>query len=297
MKKAREQNFITITPGQRSTGISIATTTSPPRPSLPTTLGITGAEQGHMASAQMASDAAKFRKIAEAEYEGMMVGATDSFMGMAEANKRANDIMEEQTKTTSFNMSQLTERTAWSMQENFSSVFYDAVTGELKSFEDYARAIFLSISQAWSDMMAQMLTQSIFGNELKGGGGLDSLVGFAKGLFGLGGGGGGAPTRMIGLNNAFGMAGGGYLGEDVVGIGRKTGSSYELHADEYVVPPDKLRGGGDGQNTNVNINITAMDSKDVQRVLSENKGLIGNLVGGQMMRNQSLRTNVKMASR
>ena len=303
MKKAREQNFITITPGQRSTGISTATTTSLPRPSLPTTLGITGAEQGHIASAQMAAQSAEFVKQAKAEYEGLMIGATDSFMGMAEANKRANDIMEEQTKTTTFNMSQLTERTAWSMQENFSSVFYDAVTGELKSFEDYARAIFLSISQAWADMMAQMLTQSIFGNELKGGGGLDSLVGFAKGLLGLGGGSfkatGASGAFNIGQfgTTAFGMAGGGYLGEDVVGIGRKTGSSYELHADEYVVPPDKLRGGGDGQNTNVNINITAFDSKDVHRVLSENKGLIGNLVGGQMMRNQSLRTNVKMASR
>ena len=269
----------------------------------PSELGATGAEQGVMSSAQMADQSADFVKQAKAEYEGLMMGATDSFMGMAEANKRANDIMEEQTKTTSFNMSQLTERTAWSMQENFSSVFYDAVTGELKSFEDYARAIFLSISQAWADMMAQMLTQSIFGNELKGGGGLDSLVGFAKGLLGLGGGSfkatGASGAFNIGQfgTTAFGMAGGGYLGEDVVGIGRKTGSSYELHADEYVVPPDKLRGGGDGQNTNVNINITAMDSKDVQRVLSENKGLIGNLVGGQMMRNQSLRSNVKMASR
>jgi phage-related minor tail protein len=56
-----------------------------------------------MASAQMAAQSADFRKRAEAEYDGLMMGATDSFMGMADANARAMEMMQEHTaETTSF---------------------------------------------------------------------------------------------------------------------------------------------------------------------------------------------------
>ena len=222
----------------------------------------------------------------------------------AEAQSRALGMMADAEESWSERMINLTENTANKMQDNFSDLFFDVVKGEMTSWRDYMIAIFDSISRAWADMMGQMLAQSIFGKDFKGGGGLDSLIDFGKSLFGFGGGSfkatGASGAFNIGQfgTTAFKMAGGGYLGEDVVGIGRRTGSSYELHANEYVIPPNKLSGGGGGvQNTTVNVNITAFDSKDVQRVLSENKGLIGNLVGGQMMRNQSLRTNVKMASR
>jgi hypothetical protein len=41
-------------------------------------------------------------------------------------------------------------------------------------------------------------------------------------------------------NTAYGMADGGYLAETVRGVGMKTGQSYELHANEFVLPPHKL---------------------------------------------------------
>ncbi|WP_054031023.1 hypothetical protein [Desulfatitalea tepidiphila] len=62
----------------------------------------------------------------------------------------------------------MTERTAWAMQENFSNLFYDAMTGKLDSFEDYASSIFDSIVRAWSDMIGQMAAKAIANNIIGG---------------------------------------------------------------------------------------------------------------------------------
>jgi len=191
-------------------------------------------------------------------------------------------------------MKHLVSTSFQAMERSTGDYLFDTLKGQAHSWRDYMIDIFDSITRAWADMIAKMLIQAatsklfnVLGNLL--GGATTGINPSAGGT--LTGPGWMAPGNIR-------MANGGYLGEDVVGIGRRTGSSYELHANEYVIPPNKLSGGGGGvQNTTVNVNITAFDSKDVQRVLSENKGLIGNLVGGQMMRNQSLRTNVKMASR
>ena len=95
----------------------------------------------------------------------------------------------------------LTERTADAMQENFSNLFFDAMTGKLKTLEDYAKAVFDSIARMASDMAAQQLTQGLFGKDMQGGGWLSSL-------FNMVGGSGGA-TGM-GTNTTF--SGGGSMG-------------------------------------------------------------------------------------
>lgn len=69
----------------------------------------------------------------------------------------------------------LTERTAEAMQQNFSNLFFDMMTGKLKSLEDYANAVFQSIARMASDLMAQQVTRSLFGNNLQGGGLLSQL--------------------------------------------------------------------------------------------------------------------------
>ena len=96
------------------------------------------------------------------------------------AHVEALAAVEAQTERTFSRMEQLTERTAEKMQDNFSNVFYDAVTGELKSFGDYAEAIFKSIARAWSDMMGQMVAQQMFGQDFQGGGWLSMLGGLIR---------------------------------------------------------------------------------------------------------------------
>jgi hypothetical protein len=86
-------------------------------------------------------------------------------------------------------MLDITEETAKLMQRNFSDLFFDVMTGKLKSFEDYARAAFESVARMMSDLLAQQATRQLFG--VNGSGGLLS------GLFGGGmsvGGVGGAMT-------------------------------------------------------------------------------------------------------
>ena len=98
----------------------------------------------------------------------------------------------------------LTERTADAMQQNFSDLFFDAMTGKLKTLEDYAKAVFDSIARMASDMAAQQLTQGLFGKDMQGGGWLSSL-------FNMVGGGGG--TTGMGTNTTFagGESMGGYM--------------------------------------------------------------------------------------
>jgi lambda family phage tail tape measure protein len=103
-------------------------------------------------------------------------------------------------------MTELSERTAESMQENFSTLFFDAYKGKLNDFQDFTQAVFNSILKAWSDLQGQMLTQAIFGNKAVGGtGGGGGLVSWLSGLFG-----GGGPEQLGQYNangNVFGENG------------------------------------------------------------------------------------------
>jgi hypothetical protein len=94
------------------------------------------------------------------EAEGRNRGLMDKVKEIESANKRMVD---------------LTEETARAMQSNFSDLFFDAMTGKLKTFEDYAKAVFDSIARMASDLAAQQLTRGLFGPEMKGGGWLSSL--------------------------------------------------------------------------------------------------------------------------
>jgi hypothetical protein len=265
----------------------------------PTELGITGAEAGYMASAQMASQSADFVRQAKAEYEGLMVGATDSFMGMADANARANEMMKEHTETTFSRMSELSERTAERMQDNFSNLFFDAMTGELKTFKDYMKAIFDSITRAWADMLGQMATQKLFGADFKGGGLLSSL----PSLFGLGG--GTSPNIGATGTTAMFMHGGGIVGSD--GAARMVNpmlfaGAPRLHsglsADEY--PAILQRGeaviprGGGGTTYNITNNITALDAQSFEQRF---RGQITGFIADDLNSNKALRGVVKKAAR
>lgn len=90
-----------------------------------------------------------------------------------------------QYESTYTSIVDLTERTAEAMQDNFSNLFFDAMTGKLKTLEDYAKAVFDSIARMISDLSAQELTRGLFGPEMKGGGWLSSLgsiIGLSGGM-------------------------------------------------------------------------------------------------------------------
>ena len=111
----------------------------------------------------------------------------------AERTKKTLEEIAKQGQETSDAMIELSQRTAEAMQGNFSDLFFDAMTGELKSFEDYATAVFRSIQRALADIAGQMATEAIFGSKStgasSGGGGLLSWLGGILGSFGSSSGG------------------------------------------------------------------------------------------------------------
>ena len=140
--------YITITPGAvKRGGGDITPGDSDKTKSLQSTLGITGAERGHMASAQMAADSAKFVKIAKAQYDGLMVGATDSFMGMAAANERATEMMKDDAKSTSDFMKDAF--TGWA--SSYSSTLTDMLWESELTFD--------GILESFGRMLTQMVIQ------------------------------------------------------------------------------------------------------------------------------------------
>ena len=78
----------------------------------------------------------------------------------------------------------VTDETARAMQRNFSDLFFDIFTGELKTIEDYFKAFTRSLLRAFSDMVAQMLIKiAVLKAAMAFGGG----GGFLGGLFHEGG--------------------------------------------------------------------------------------------------------------
>jgi len=98
----------------------------------------------------------------------------------ARINKDLEDFfgeIDEASKGVFESMIELTEHTASAMQQNFSDLFFDVMTGELKTLQDYATAIFQSISRVMSDLLAQNLVEGLFGDLSKSGGGGGGLIG------------------------------------------------------------------------------------------------------------------------
>jgi len=170
-------------------------------------------------------------------------------------------LWEEENKKTSNSMIQLSERTAWAMQENFSNVFFDAMTGELKNFGDYAKSILTSIQRAIADITSQMVTEGLFGKNMQGGGWLGSL----GSLFGGGSASVNTPTVRGGQGGGYGFASGGYIGEPVKGFGMTSGKSYEFHPNEVVTPVGKM---GSGVQVDVNVVNNLGQEADVSQTSS-----------------------------
>jgi uncharacterized protein YukE len=157
--------------------------------------------------------------------------------------------VEELTRGHFDRMKELSERTAWAMQENFSNFFYDAMRGELNSLKDLATSIFDTILKAFSDMVAQMAVQKLFGMlpTVTGGSGSSSIDSFI-GDFMHGGGvvGGPSPKKRVPASLFLGAPRlhGGLAPDEFPAI---------LQRGETVIPKS---GGGGGMIVNQTINPT-----------------------------------------
>lgn len=200
-------------------------------------------------------------------YDANQMGATDMFMGLDAANERAKEMTDLAEDT--FNIwAELSENTANKMENNFSNLLFDSLTGKFTSLADYAKAMFESIVRAWSDMTGQMLAQGLFSQNF---GGLN-LSGIFGGLFG-----GGSnsinysPDALTG-SSQMAFANGGYIGESIIGRGKRSGQSYEFHPNEFVIPADKLGGGGGGVQVIVNeapqgTNVRQQQQGDITKIM------------------------------
>lgn len=126
-------------------------------------------------------------KLLDDEIKGMWAGmggdaASMSSIGMI---TKYRALSMEKINEDSFNkLTTLSENTARQMERNFSSFFFDTVTGKISTFQSLAENVFNSIAKAWSDMMGQMAAQAIFGKEMSAGGGLfGALLDGVMGMF------------------------------------------------------------------------------------------------------------------
>jgi hypothetical protein len=78
--------------------------------------------------------------------------------------------------------------------------------------------------------------------------------------------GGGLTSAQAALQTGagFSMAGGGYLGEDIFGVGRSSGRSYEFHRNEVILGPDNIPSGADRNRGAMVVNVHNYTGAGVQ---------------------------------
>jgi len=187
-------------------------------------------------------------------------------------------------------LQEMSERTFWAMQQNFSDLFYDGLTRKLGSFVDYCQAIFNSIARAWADLMGQMFVKWIFTSipSVKSSGFFSSILRGEKGLIfdqlGM------VPFSKGGIVTGptiFPFASGG------VGLMGEKGP-------EAIMPLKRTETGElgvktDGQAGVTNINIYAMDSKSFSEFADRNKEVFTNQTVGAIQRgNRNLISKIRM---
>lgn len=187
---------------------------------------------------------------------------------------------------------EMADATARSMKTSFSDLFYDGLTGQLKSLEDYFKAFYNSIARAFSDTVSKMLVDWMMleaQTGMKGaGGGLMNLLGMGGGTQA------GAGVATAGMEGALaelplffhqggivGMSGSqqrpvnpmvfanapryhnGLMPNEVPAI---------LERGEMVIPKNKVgkRASGGGGSPTININIMANDAKSFSDMCNRN---------------------------
>ena len=134
--------------------------------------------------------------------------------------------VQQRASTMGAKISNAVQSAADVMSQSMSQGFFDVVEEGFAGLEKTAQNFLLSMTRIATDVFAQTAVQNIF-----------SL--FTPTVPSTGG------TKLWGGNlNDYHYSNGGYIGEPVAGVGLRSGASYQFHQDEFVVPRNKLGGGG-----------------------------------------------------
>ena len=93
--------------------------------------------------------------------------AEQSFRDIEEKIKKRNALMQKGNDE----LLEITQYTAEQMQSSLADFFFDAITGELKTFEDYWRSFWQSMARMASEAIAQILIQKAIGESASSSGG------------------------------------------------------------------------------------------------------------------------------
>lgn len=194
----------------------------------------------------------------------------------------------EKAEETFKGLTELSERTANAMEQNFSNLFFDVMTNKFTSFKDFADGIFNSISRVMSDMLGQLAREAIFGPATAGGGAVGGGwmtnlikmlpgVGAAHGLAFVGPGIGAFENSIVSKPTIFPFA----KGIGLMGEGTRPEAVMPLTRTKTGDLGVKMEGAAGVTNT-FNINIAASDGNISKRSLRQLKVELGRAVNQAM---------------
>lgn len=217
-------------------------------------------------------DAARFGVISQEQ-------SATAIAGLVENQQKENlEILNQQEAAAYAYDSALEElgKTGTTVAEDLSDAFTGWASNMSKDLNDVlwgAKATFSGILESFGKMVTQMYIQKqILEPATQSGGWIDQAVGFVSNA--IMGSGGGTPEAfsqvsaydsMVGTSTDFSMAGGGIIGEHVVGRGLSSGKSYEFgeNGPEAVLNKSQIGGSG-GQGLNVEVNVINQSGQDVK---------------------------------
>lgn len=229
----------------------------------------------------------------------------EAFRAYQDAYGAAMGKVREETDVTTKHVADAWNELFSGLGGEISDVFFDAFKGKLKSLGDYMETFTDIVRRAWANLISDMIMEQLklsFGATAKAG--LMSLAG----MFGSGG---GTPaTSGVGGSVGSGIvkaaegaifpgsfmpirafASGGIADRPTFGLIGEGGGP------EAVIPlkggkvPVEMRGGSSP--TNINFNIISADTKDMDRLLMDRRGLIVGMVADGMRNASSLRDSMR----
>jgi tape measure domain-containing protein len=204
-------------------------------------------------------------------------------------------IVKDAAKDTSNYMIELSQRTAEAMEQNFSDLYFDIMTGQFRSLGDYATAVLRSIQRATADLLGQTTKEALFD---KGGGSglIDTGVNWVTSLFSGGSSYPGAGTYGVNPGDVNWHAQGGSFGpNEWIGVGEKGPEIiYTGNKSGQVIPS----GGG---NVSVQVNVInngePLEQSAPAQVRFDGSKYIADVHIDRMMNNRSYRQANRQAMR
>lgn len=195
-------------------------------------------------------------------------------------------------------------KTGTTVAEDLNAAFTGWASDMSKDLNDMlwsAKATFGGILESFGKMITQMYIQKqILEPAMAGLNAAGGIGGILGSLFGSGGGTPAAFSQvsaydsMVGASTDFSMAGGGIIGEHIVGRGLSSGKSYEFgeNGPEAVLNKSQI-GGGQSQGLNVEVNVINQSGQEVKAKVGQTsfnlRGAVVNVILEDVGQNGPLR--------